>query len=68
MEKNVMQQKENQPPLHKWDIYSTEAFLGIIPKIRQMALSETITRKKEKQRHVEHIDDCIAICRKKGMS
>ena len=40
---------------YKWNIYSTDAFLGIIPKIRQMTFSEAIARNKEKQRHMEHI-------------
>jgi uncharacterized membrane protein len=68
MKKDVMQQKEYQCPLNKWDIYSIDALLGIIPKILQMDHSETIAREKEKQRHVEHIDDCIAIIRKECMS
>jgi hypothetical protein len=63
-----MQQKEYQSPLHKWDIYSIDALLGIIPKIPQMAHFETIARKKEKQRHVEHIYYSIAINRKECMS
>ena len=63
-----MQYEKYQCPLHKWNIYPAETFLCIIPKILQMALFETITGEKEKQRHVEHIDYRIAVCREEGMS